>query len=124
MVKYGRKAVLVMERERMAIRVWAEEADLLKKLVAEELDRRLLVLDDTIVRAYDVTPAKHTQEAIAEVKADILFLVRSPLADLEARIECVEVEPEPEKEPEPMHEPEAEVKPEPEPEVKPGKSKA
>ncbi|MBA7542000.1 hypothetical protein ES705_34316 [subsurface metagenome] len=124
MVKYDRKVVRVMERERMAIRVFAEEVDLLKKLVSDELDRWIVVIDDIVVRVYDVIPAKHTQEAIDEVKAAVLELVRSPLADLEARLACVEVELKAEAEAEAEKEPEPEVKPEPEPEVKPGKSKA
>ncbi len=89
------------------------EVDLLAKLVSEELDRECQEIDGIIQRAYDVAPPKHTEKAIAEVKVAILELVRSPLADLERKLACVEVEPEPEPEPEP------EVKPEPEPEVEP-----
>lgn len=113
-----------MSDERMVIRVHAEEVDLLGALVNSELDRRVAAIDDIIVRAYDVIPAKHTQEAISEVKVAILVLVRSPLAEVERKLSCVEVEPEPEPEPEPEVKPEPEVEVKPEPEAKPAKAKA
>ncbi|MBA7542198.1 hypothetical protein ES705_34517 [subsurface metagenome] len=123
-VKYDRKAVLVMERERMGIRVWAEEVDLLKELVDAEIDRRCVALDDIILRVYAVQPHLHTDKAIAEVKAAVLELVRSPLADLEGKLACVEVEPEPEPEPEVEVKPEPEVEVETKPGKEPGKAKA
>lgn len=93
-VKSDRKRGILMEREKMVLRVVDTEAELLKKLVSEELDRRCEAIDDIIQRVYDVVPAKHTEKAIAEVKTAILELVRSPLADLERKLACVEVEPE------------------------------
>ena len=113
-----------MLRDKYVLPVVKNEADLLKKLVDEELDRRCAAIDDIIVRAYDVVPAKHTQEAISEVKVAILVLVRSPLAEVERKLACVEVEPEPEPEPEPEVKPEPEVEVKPEPEAKPAKAKA
>jgi len=108
----------------MAIRVWAEEVDLIRKLVDVELALRCQAIDDVIQRVYQVEPARHTDKAITEVKAAILDLVRSPLADLEAMLACVEVEP--------GEEPVEEVKPgeeappveKPEPGKEPAKSKA
>lgn len=85
-----------MERERMVVRCFAEEVDLLTKLVSDELDRRCQVIDDIVQRVYDILPARHTEKAIAEVKAAVLELVRSPLADLERKLAGIEVEPEPE----------------------------
>ncbi|MBA7578325.1 hypothetical protein ES708_22676 [subsurface metagenome] len=113
-----------MGDERMVIRVHAEEVDLLGGLVDSELDRRCAAIDVIVQRVYDVVPAKHTEKAIAEVKAAILELVRSPLADLERKLAIVLVvaEIEPEEEPEVKPEEEPEVKPE--PEVEPAKSKA
>ena len=83
-----------MERERMLLRCFAEEVDLLTKLVSDELDRRCQAVDEIINRVYDVLPARHTEKAIAEVKAAVLELVRSPLADLERKLAGVDVEPE------------------------------
>ncbi len=124
MVKYDRKVVVLMLRDKYVLPVVKDEADLLKKLVDEELDRRCQAIDDIIQRVYEVVPAKHTEKAIAEVKVAVLELVRSPLADLERKLACVEVEPEVEPEPEPEPKPEPEVEPEPEPGKEPGKSKA
>jgi len=123
-VKSYRKAVRVVDIKRLVLRVVETEAELLSALVDDELDRRVAAIDDIIVRAYDVVPAKHTQEAISEVKVAILVLVRSPLAILEGKLACVEVEPEPEPEPEPEVEPEPEPEVKPEPGKEPGKSKA
>ncbi len=83
-----------MKRKRMVLPVVDLEADLLSKLVLDELDRRCVAIDEIIQRVYDVTPAKHTEKAIAEVKVAVLELVRSPLADLERKLACVEPEPE------------------------------
>ncbi|MBA7544050.1 hypothetical protein ES705_36396 [subsurface metagenome] len=124
MVKYDRKAVRVVEREKMVLRVLEPEVELLSALVDSELDRRVAAIDDIVVRAYDVVPAKRTQEAISEVKVAIMVLVRSNLAGLERKLACVEVEPEPEPEPEPEVEPEPEPEVKPEPGKEPGKSKA
>jgi outer membrane biosynthesis protein TonB len=106
------------------LKVEVEEVELLSRLVDAELNRRVAAIDELILRVYSVQPARHTEEAIAEVKAAILVLVHSDLAALERKLACVEpkLEPEPEPEPEVKPEPEPEVKPEPEP--KPGKSKA
>ncbi len=120
----SRKRGIVMLRDKYVLPVVKDEADLLKKLVSDELDRRCQAIDDIIQRVYDVVPAKHTEKAIAEVKVAILELVHSPLADLERKLACVEVEPEVEPEPEPEVKPEPEVEPEPEPGKEPGKSKA
>lgn len=124
MVKSSKKGVFVVDIKVASLMIEIGEADLLRKLVGEELDRRCQVIDDIIVRAYDVVPAKHTNKALTEVKVAILELVRSPMADLERKLACVGVKPEaePKPEPEPMHEPEDEVEPEPKPE--PAKSKA
>ncbi|MBA7667897.1 hypothetical protein ES703_75998 [subsurface metagenome] len=115
---------VVMLRDKYVLPVVKDEADLLKKLVSDELDRRCQAIDDIIQRGYDVVPAKHTEKAIAEVKVAILELVRSPLADLERKLACVEVEPEPEPEPEPAVEPEVEPEVVPEPGKEPAKAKA
>ncbi len=114
-VKSSRKAGIVMVMEHLAKAVELGYVPLLKKLVSEELDRKSQAIDDTILRVYDVVPAKHTDKAIAEVSAAVLNLVMSPLADLARSLACVEVEPEKEPEPEPA----PEVKPEPEPEPAP-----
>ncbi|MBA7542314.1 hypothetical protein ES705_34635 [subsurface metagenome] len=100
------------------------EADLLKKLVRDEIDRRCVDIDETIMRAYAVVPAKHTIEAIAEVQLAILVLVHSPLADLERKLSCIEpaAAEEPAEEPEPGEEPAPAE--EPEPGKKPAKAKA
>lgn len=113
-----------MKSAKVAIEVTDVEEELLAKLVDEELFRRCQAIDDIIQRVYDVVPAKHTEKAIAEVKAAILELVRSPLADLERKLEWVEVEKWPEEMLEPEVEPEPEPEPEKEPEKEPGKSKA
>ena len=93
-VNASRKRGIVMKAENVAIQVTDKEEDLLLKLVCDELDRRCQVIDELIQLVYDVTPLKHTEEAIAKVKTAILELVRSPLADLERKLACVEVEPE------------------------------
>lgn len=111
-----------MERERMLLRCFAEEVDLLTKLVSDELDRRCQVVDELINQVYDVLPARHTEKAIAAVKAAVLELVRSPLADLERKLAGVEPEPEPEPEPGAEPEPEPGAEPEPEPGVEPAKA--
>lgn len=113
-----------MGSENRAIPVTDMEEALLKKLVNDELDRRCQAIDDIIQRVYDIVPAKHTDKAIAEVKAAILELVRSPLADLERKLACVQVEPEeaPVEEVKPEEEAAPAVEPAPEPE--PRKSKA
>ncbi|GAI76245.1 unnamed protein product, partial [marine sediment metagenome] len=123
-VNASRKGGIVMLRDKYVLPVVRGEADLLRRLVSEELDRMCQAVDEIIQRVYEVVPMKHTEEAIAEVKAAVLELVRSPLADLEKKLACVEVEPEPEPEPEPEIKPgpEPEIKPEPEPE--PAKPKA
>ena len=113
-----------MSLERKGLRVGVEEAELLSRLVDAELDRRVAVIDDTIQRVYDVVPAKHTDKAIAEVKAAILVLVHSDLAALERKLACVEVEPEEEPVEEVKPEEEAPPAEEPELEAKPAKSKA
>lgn len=115
MVKSSRKAVLVMERKTNLALLAVNVRSLVKELVAAELERKCLVIDDTINRVYQVVPAKHTEEAIAEVKAVIMELVHSDLATLARELEKPEVELEvkPEPEPEVKPEPEVEVKPEP-----------
>ncbi|MBA7669844.1 hypothetical protein ES703_77982 [subsurface metagenome] len=104
-----------MVRERMMLPMVRDGVELLSRLVLDELDRKVSAIDDTILRVYDVLPAKHTEKAIAEIKAGILGLVRSPLADMERKLACVEVKPEEEPEPEPEVEPEPGKEPEPEP---------
>ncbi len=113
-----------MEADRKAIKVEVEEVELLSRLVDAELNRRCADIDDIIQRVYDVVPAKHTDKAIAEVKAAILVLVHSDLAALERKLACVEPKLEPEPEPEPEVKPEVKPEPEPEPGKEPGKSKA
>ncbi|GAI59589.1 unnamed protein product [marine sediment metagenome] len=113
-----------MERKKMVLQVVEPEAELLSKLVDEELDRRCQVIDNIIQRVYDVLPPKHTEKAIAEVKVAVLELVRSPLADLERKLACVGVEPEKEPEPEPDVKPEPGVEAKPEPEPEPPSSRA
>ncbi len=107
-----------MPRDQFVLAVLRGEADLLTKLVSDELDRRCEAIDDIIQRVFNVMPGMHTEQAIAEVKVAVLELVRSSLADLERKLACVGVEPEKGVEPEP------EVKPEPEvgakPELEPG----
>ena len=98
-----------MLRDKYVLPVVKDEADLLSKLVQDELDRRCLAIDEIIQRVYDVVPAKHTEKAIAEVKTAILELVRSPLADLERKLACVE--PEPEEKPAEVAEPEEVAEP-------------
>ncbi len=113
-----------MKSENVAIQVTEEEEELLAKLVDDELDRRVVAIDDVIQRAYDVVPAKHTGKAIAEVRAAILELVRSPMAALEAKLEWVEVKPGKEPVEVLLPEEEAALAEEPEPGKEPGKSKA
>ena len=113
-----------MDTKRGILQVVEPEAELLSRLVDEELDRRCAAIDDIIQRVYDVVPGKHTEKAIAEVKKAILELVRSPLADLERKLACVEVKPEEEPEEEPAVEEEAPPAEEPEPGKEPAKSKA
>jgi hypothetical protein len=113
-----------VDAKRIVLPVVSVEVDLLRELVQAELDRSCAVIDDIIVRAYDVVPAKHTDKAIAEIKTAILALVRSPLADLERKLACVEVKPEAEPEPEPEAETEAEAEAKVEAEVEKSKSKA
>ncbi|MBA7546963.1 hypothetical protein ES705_39365 [subsurface metagenome] len=79
-----------MLRDKYIFPVVKGERDLLKKLVREEIDRRCIDIDETIMRAYAVVPAKHTIEAIDEVKVAILVLVHSPLADLEKLKEALQ----------------------------------
>ncbi|MBA7687865.1 hypothetical protein ES703_96339 [subsurface metagenome] len=124
MVKSSKKRGIVVDTNKLVLPVVSVEVDLLRELVQAELDRCCAVIDDIIVRAYDVVPAKHTDKAIAEIKTAILELVRSPLADLEKKLACVEVEPEAEPEPEPEVKPEPEPEVKPEPEAGPAKSKA
>lgn len=124
MVKSSGKAGIVMLPDKYVLPVVKGEVDLLAKLVSEELNRRCQAIDDIIIRVYDVVPAKHTEKAIAEVKAGILELVRSPLADLERKLVCVVVEPEPEVEPEAEVEPEPEAEVAPKPEKEQAKGKA
>ncbi|MBA7577942.1 hypothetical protein ES708_19798 [subsurface metagenome] len=124
MVKSDEEGVVLMLRDKYVLPVVKDEWDLLKKLVDDELDRRCVAIDDIIVKVYAVVPARHEEKAIAEVKVAILELVRSPLADLERKLEARAVEPEEEPEPEPEVKPEPEVEVEPEPEPEPGKSKA
>lgn len=100
------------------------EAKLLEGLVAAELDRRCAGIDEIIQQVYQVVPAKHTEQAISEIKVAVLELVRSPLADLERKLAAMEVEPGEEPEPEPEVKPGAEVKAEPDPATEPAKSKA
>jgi len=123
-VKSSKKRGIVVDTNKLVLPVVSVEVDLLRELVQAELDRCCAVIDDIIVRAYDVVPAKHTDKAIAEIKTAILELVRSPLADLEKKLACVEVEPEAEPEPEPEVKPEPEPEVKPEPEAGPAKSKA
>ncbi len=99
-----------MKRDERVLPVVSGEVDLLSKLVLDELDRRCVAIDEIIQRVYDVTPAKHTEKAIAEVKIAVMELVRSSLADLERKLACVE--PEPEVEPEEVVKPEEVVEPE------------
>lgn len=114
----------MVEAEIVRLAMELGHADLLKKLVTEELDRQVATIDDIILRAYDVYPAKHTEKAIAEVKSAILVLVRSPLSDLERKLACVLVKPEPVVKPEPEVSPVIEPEVVPEPGKEPGKSKA
>ncbi|MBA7577936.1 hypothetical protein ES708_19792 [subsurface metagenome] len=113
-----------MKAENKAIQVTDVEVDLLRELVQAELARSCAVIDDIVAAGYGEFIGKRAESNAEAVKVAVLALVRSPLADLERKLACVEVKPEPEPEPEP------EVKPEPEPEVKPepgkeqGKSKA
>jgi len=113
-----------VDTKKMVLPVTDTEAELLSALVDGELNRICAAIDDTIVRAYDVVPAKHTEKAIAEIKKAILGLVRSPLAELERKLAICEPEPEPEVKPEPEPEPEVKPEPEPEPEKEPAKAKA
>ncbi len=124
MVKYDRKAVLVMERQRIPLRVEVEEVELLSRLVDAELDRRCQAIDDIIQRVYDIVPAKHTDKAIAEVKSAILVLVHSSLATLERKLAYDVVEPEEKPVEEVKPEEEAPPAEEPVPGKEPGKSKA
>jgi len=77
-VKYARKGEIIVDAKRLILRVVDTEAELLKKLVAAELDRRCAGIDDIILRVYDVVPAKHTEKAIAEIKACLLYTSPSP----------------------------------------------
>jgi len=120
---YG-KGVIVVNFKVASLMIEIGEVDLLKKLVDDELNRQCQAIDDIVQRVYDVTPAKHTEKAIAEVKVAMLELVRSPLADLERKLASIGVEPKPELEPEPEVNSEPGVEPEPEPGKEPAKSKA
>lgn len=113
-----------MGAEKVVLRVTETEEGVLAALVDNELDRRIEGIDSLIQQVYDVVPAKHTEPAIAQVRAAILSLVRSPLADLERKLACAEVEPEPEPAAEVKPEVEAPPAEEPKPEEAPGKSKA
>lgn len=123
-VKSERKRGIVMDAEIVELAVELGHVDLLKRLVNDDIDRRCVAIDDIIQRVYDVIPAKHTETAVAEVKAAVLALVRSPLAELERKLACVGVKP--------VEEPVEAVKPEEEappaeevkPEEKPAKAKA
>ncbi len=98
-----------MPRDQFVLAVLKGEADLLTKLVSDQLDRRCEAIDDIIQRVFNVMPSMHTEQAVAEVKVAVLELVRSSLADLERKLACVGVEPEGEVKPEPEVEPEPEA---------------
>ena len=82
---------------------------LLKRLVSEELDRRIAVLDDIVSGGYGDYIGKRAESNQEALKAAILELVRSPLASLERSLACIKVEPEPEPEEVPAVEAEAEA---------------
>lgn len=75
-----------MEHEGMMQSLAKGHVDLVRGLVASELDRRVAVIDDLIVAQYQVRPDRHTADATAALKVAVLDLVRSPLADLERRL--------------------------------------
>ena len=108
-----------MEAMKSMVGVIKSEVELLKRLVAAELDRQCADIDELIQRVYEVVPAKHTEQAIVEVKAAVLELVKSPLADLERKLAAIEVEPEekpaeevkPEEEAAPAEDPKVEEEP-------------
>ncbi|GAI94153.1 unnamed protein product, partial [marine sediment metagenome] len=123
-INANRKGDIVVEAKIMELAVALDEVELLSRLVDAEIERRCQAIDDIIQRAYDVVPAKHTDKAIAEVKAAILVLVHSDLAALERKLACVEPKLEVKPEPEPEVKPEPEPEPKPEPGKEPAKSKA
>lgn len=93
-VNASRKGVIVVGTEEMVLAVVSGDVELLKKLVSEELDRRCVAIDDIIVRGYGEFIGKRAESNQAAVKAAVLELVRSPLADLERKLEALPIEPE------------------------------
>ncbi len=113
-----------MFRDKYVLPMVSGEADLLRKLVDEEFARQLKAIDDIVAAGYGEFIGKRAESNAEAVKAAIVDLIMSPLADLKRKLACVDVAPEPEPEPEPEVKPEPEVEVKPEPEAKPAKSKA
>ncbi len=80
--------------KKMVLPVVNLEVDLLSKLVLDELDRRCAAIDDIVVQGYGEYIGKRAEGNQEALKAGVLELVRSPLADLERKLACVEPEPE------------------------------
>lgn len=95
-VKSSRKAVSVVESEITKLALELSRVPLLKKLVGDELDRRCQAIEDIVASGYGQHIGMRAEDNQAAVKAAVLELVRSPLADLERQLAALPVEPEPE----------------------------
>lgn len=67
--------------------------DLLRELVAAELDRRVAAIDDIVVSGYGSFIGKRAEDNAAKLRAAIVELVLSPLADLERELAAEPVKP-------------------------------
>lgn len=86
-----------MECERRMLEVAKGDVELLRSLVAGELDRRMTAIDDIVVAGYGSFIGKRAETNRDAVKVAVMELVRSPLADMERKLgaESVKVEEKP-----------------------------
>lgn len=63
---------------------------LIKRLVSEELDRRLEAIDDTVAAGYGEFIGKRVDSNRADVKAAVLELALSPLANMARKLEVAD----------------------------------
>jgi len=107
-----------MDNDRTMLEMLSGEVKLLTGLVRVELERRCAAIDDIVVAGYGQHIGVRADNNAEEVKVAILELARSPLADLERKLACVELEPKeepaeevkPAEEEEPAEEPKQEAK--------------
>lgn len=78
----------MVEAEIVEFLVKYGEGDLLKRLVKAELDRKCQAIDDIVVQGYGEYIGKHGESNQEAVKVAVLELGRSPLADLERKLEA------------------------------------